>query len=85
MKSFPRPDVTPARYRELEVKAMQLMLQLDHRDLGECLIVSDICTNILRRWVANERLAEHEIAARKGTPIMVSSAGNIIHLTPSEL
>ena len=61
---------------------MQIMLQLPHQDLGECLIVSDIGMNILRRWVENERMARHEIAARQGTALFASGEGKIIHLKP---
>lgn len=77
--TFPRAKVTPERYRELEVLAWQVMLLLPHQNLDEVCIVKDLCDNILRRWIENERLAGHEIAVRQGTPLLVQD-GNIIHL-----
>jgi hypothetical protein len=84
MDTAKRAFVTPERYRELEALTMQLMLQLPHQNLGECMIIHDIGTNILRRWVENERMAEHEIAARKGTTLQAVSGGKIIHLKPTD-
>jgi hypothetical protein len=78
--TLPRPVVSPERYRELEVLAMQIMVQIPHQNLDECLIVRDLCENILRRWIENERMAQHEIAARKGVAILAEEGGNIIHL-----
>lgn len=80
METAKRPLVSAARYRELEILTMQIMLQLPHDNIGECLIVYDIGRNILRRWVENERLAEHA----PGIPLMATSDGNIIHLKPGE-
>ena len=84
MDTAKRAFVTPERYRELEALAMQLVLQLPHHNLGECMIVYDLGTNILRRWVENERMVEHEIAARKGAVLHVTSDGKIIHLKPAD-
>lgn len=79
--SIPRPIVSPERYRELEVIAMQIMLMAPTQDLGECLIVRDICTNILKRWLADERLPAHD-------PVHLALAGGdgaqIIRLRPAE-
>jgi hypothetical protein len=50
--------------------------------MEEMLIVRDLCTNIMRRWLENERLMEHEVAARQGVPLMAERDGNIIHLRP---
>lgn len=80
LDTLPRPSVSPERYRELEVMAMQIMVQVPHENLGECLIVHDLCVNILRRWVENERMIEHEIAVRKGAAIMVEEGGRIVRL-----
>lgn len=82
METALRPNVSPARYRELEILAMQMMIQMPHHNMGECLIIRDLCANILRRWWENERLAEHEIAARKGNTLLVESGGSIVHLRP---
>lgn len=82
--TLPRPVVSAQRYRELEILAMQIMCMVPHHELGECLIIRDLCTNILRRWLANERMAEHEIAARKGATVLVEEGGRIIHLRPAE-
>jgi hypothetical protein len=60
--SIIRPEVTADRYRELEMVAMQSMMQFPHHNLGECLIIRDIQTNILRRWLMDERIARHQPA-----------------------
>lgn len=60
--AIPRPNVGPEEYRELEVIAMQSMMQHPHQDLGKCLIIRDIQTNILRRWLKDERMARHHPA-----------------------
>lgn len=78
---LPRPMISAQRYRELEKLSYSIMMMAPD-DLGECLVVRDICTNIMRRWLTDERMAEHEIAARKGTPLMAVPGGNIIHLKP---
>ena len=78
-----RPHVSPERYRELEALAMQVMLQYPHQNLGECLIVRDFCVNILLRWLADERMAGHEIKARKGFTLVAESGGSISYLPPS--
>ena len=83
LSTVARPHVSTERYRELEVLAMSLMLQLPHHDLGECLIISDIGMNILRRWVENERMASHEIKARKGFTLVAESGGSISYLPSS--
>lgn len=58
--AIPRPEVDAATYRECETIAMQIMLQMPHHDLGRCLIIRDIQTNILRRWLNDERMARHQ-------------------------
>lgn len=80
IETLPRPNVTAEEYRECEALAMQIMLQFPHHDLGKCLIVRDLCANMLERWLADERMARHEIAARKGTALLAEPDGNIIHL-----
>lgn len=45
--------------------AMQLAAQLPHDDLGECLIIRDLVGNILRRWVMDERMMQHEARPEK--------------------
>lgn len=84
--SLPRPEVSAQRYRELEMCAWQIMMMAHatcHDSQDELLVVRDICTNIMRRWIADERLFQHEVAARRGVPILAERDGNIIHLRPA--
>lgn len=57
--NYPRPEVTAEEYRELETLAMQRFLQLPLGDLGKCLIAFDIERNLIKRWLADERLPQH--------------------------
>jgi len=57
--TIPRPEVSAERYRELDILAMQFMVQLPH-DVGECLIVRDLLGNHLRRWIMDKRLPRHQ-------------------------
>jgi hypothetical protein len=61
LNSFPRPQVTAERYRELEVLVGQLAGQLPYHDIGECLIVRDLLENTLKRWALDERMAQHQV------------------------
>lgn len=81
--TLPRPEVDKKEYRDLEMGSWQIMMlahQITSGDLGKCLIIRDICTRIMERWLADERLVQHEIAARQGTPLLAEKDGNIIHL-----
>lgn len=57
--TLPRPELSADEYRECEVLAMQIMIQLPHHDKGKCLVIRDICTNIHRRWLDDERMHQH--------------------------
>lgn len=62
LDAIPRPDLDPTRYRELEIRAMQIATQLPHEDIGEVLLVMDILENVVRRWQQDERMAQHQPA-----------------------
>ena len=84
--TLPRPQITAQRYRELEMSSWQVMLMAHAscgENLDEMLVMRDICTRILERWMADERLAQHEIAARSGVALLAERDGNIIHLRPA--
>lgn len=87
MDTLPRPEVSPERYRELEMCHWQIMMMAQatcQHDMNELLIVRDLCTNTMRRWFENERLVKHEVAARQGIPLIAERDGNIIHLRPAD-
>lgn len=78
--AYPRPNVPPNEYRELEVLAYQLMTQIPHHDIGKCLIIRDICTNVLRRWIEDERMARHTEQEETEEAI----GANVVRLKPSD-
>lgn len=77
LDAIPRPDVDAGCYRKLEALAMQLTLQLPHDDVGKCLIVRDIFENVLKRWAADERMAQHQPAKAIADEI---NRGSVIRL-----
>lgn len=81
--SLPRPELSAAEYREMEMGSWQVMM-LAHGicqgDMGKMLVLRDLCTRHMERWAEDERLAYHEIAARQGSALLVENDGNIIHL-----
>lgn len=79
--TIPRPEVTPERYRELEMLAMQLLIQLPHQNVGECLIVLDIVRNVVRRWHEDERMARHQPQVAVTREIL---GPNVVRLSASE-
>lgn len=82
METYPRPNVSPARYRQLENCEMQLALQLP-TDLGEACIVLDLLMNRYRRYIADERLGGRAGDANKPALVAVEE-GNLIRLQRSE-
>lgn len=83
LNAMPRPVVTPERYRELEIIAWQIMQSLPHQNLGECLIIRDLCENALGRWIAGERLPSHE-PQKSFAASSDPGNTNVIRLQPAE-
>lgn len=79
--TIPRPEVTPERYRELEMLAMQELIQLPHQNVGECLIIMDIMRNVVRRWHEDERLVRHRPQEADALELL---GPNVVRLTVSE-
>lgn len=81
--TLPRPKVTPDRYRELEMGSWQIMMLANticNGDMGEMLVLRDLCTRHMERWTEDERLAHHELAARQGVTLLAEPGGKISHL-----
>lgn len=74
MDTLRRPEVTFERDIELENLAMQIMLQVP-ADLGECLIISDKCTDIMRRRLEKAFAAGHlQHLRNEGNVVPMSTA-----------
>jgi hypothetical protein len=83
--TLPRPKVSTERIRELDMAAWQIMMMAHatcQHDMDEMLVLRDLCTDIMQRWLDNKRLVKHEVAARQGVPLLAEPDGNIIHLRP---
>lgn len=79
METFPRPNVSPRRYRQLENIEMSLALLLPD-DLGESCIILDMLQNRIRRHLENERMAGHNGEAKPQGLTAEAGEGNIILL-----
>lgn len=81
LNSRQRPNVDAERYRELHAIAMSIILQLPHHDIGECLIIRDLCDDIIKRWMQDERLARHRPHDAMAEHV---NQRNVVRLMPSE-